>query len=370
MMALEGKKLGLSFIILDPQPNCPAASVVDQQIIASFYDKDKIKELAELTDIITYEFEHIDAEVLIQLAKDGYKIYPSPYTLKIIQDKYHQKEFLKNHQIPLPDFRPINTLEDLRGAALEIGLPLILKSRRGGYDGKGNFLIRDEGQMTEAYKHLKGERENDLMVEAFVDFNMEVSAIVARSTEGQTAIYPLSENHHKNNILFTTLVPARISKKIENKAKETALKVMELLEGVGVFCIEMFVDAKDEILINEIAPRVHNSGHYSMEGCSTSQFYQHIRGILGLPLGSTDLIKPSVMMNLLGEDKSSGRARVVGYEDLMKTPEAYLHFYGKTETKPHRKMGHFTVLNDDLEKGLRIATDLKGKIKVIAEEDV
>lgn len=369
MMALEGKKLGLSFVILDPQQNCPAASVVDHHIIGSFYDKEKIKELVDRSDIITYEFEHINADVLMDLSKEGYKILPSAFTLKVIQDKYHQKQLLKINSIPIPDFRAIGSLDELYQAALDMGLPLLLKSRRGGYDGKGNLLIKNKEQISEAYEALKGNSDDSLMVEAFVDFKMEISALVARSTTGELAIYPLSENIHENNILRTTVVPARVSKDIENKAKVMALKAMELLEGVGVFCIELFIDSSNQILINEIAPRVHNSGHYSLEGCSTSQFMQHLRGILGLPLGSTRLIKPCVMINLLGEEKSQGLAKVVGYKELMMTPEVYLHFYGKEETKPSRKMGHFTVLNDGLEEGLRIAEVLKEKIKIVGEED-
>ncbi|KAB3534432.1 5-(carboxyamino)imidazole ribonucleotide synthase [Alkaliphilus pronyensis] len=369
MMAIEGKKLGLRFIILDPQPDCPASSVVDEQIVGDFFDDEKIKALADKTDIITYEFEHIYADLLIHLIEEGYRVYPSPEALKIIQDKYHQKEFLTKKGIEAPEFREIKGIEDIYRAIDDMGLPLLLKSRRGGYDGKGNYLIKTEDEVQTAYEMLGGD-EKLLMVEAFVDFRMEISAIVARGAGGEQKIYPLSENIHENNILKTTIAPARVSDEIAQKAKSVAEEVVEVLDGVGVFCIEMFVDKNEKVLINEIAPRVHNSGHYTFEGCYTSQFEQHLRAILGLPLGSTELIKPSVMINLLGEDNYTGNAKIIGAEKLLEIPAAYLHFYGKNISKPQRKMGHITVLDSDIEKAMEKAEKARGLVRVIGEEAI
>ncbi|AOY75763.1 5-(carboxyamino)imidazole ribonucleotide synthase [Clostridium formicaceticum] len=367
MMVLEGKKLGLHFTVLDPSMDCPAFSIVDEYIEGDFYDKDKIRKLAEATDLITYEFEHIDADILMELKEEGYKIYPTPSTLKIIQDKFQQKNFLRQCNVPVPDFDAVDSVEALDAAVDKYGLPLLLKSCRGGYDGKGNYLIRHREEIPKAYHTLGGDA-TQLMVEAFVPFIKEVSVVVARGVDGEIKVYPLAENIHENNILKTTIVPARVNKVVAHKAQALALKTMELLKGVGIFCVEMFVDADDDVLVNEIAPRTHNSGHYTIEACSTSQFAQHIRAILGLPLGETKLLKPAVMINLLGGDGYDGRAKLVGAEEILAIPEVYLHFYGKTYTQPERKMGHVTVLAEDVDSALSKGDKVKELMRIIAEE--
>lgn len=205
------------------------------------------------------------------------------------------------------------------------------------------------------------------MVEAFVDFRMEISAIVARGTNGEQVIYPLSENIHHDNILETTIAPARISEELAMKGKEVALKTMELLEGIGIFCIEMFIDSNNNILVNEIAPRTHNSGHYTLEGCYTSQFAQHLRCILDLPLGSTELINPSVMINLLGDEDYKGKPKLIGVNEALQLSKVYIHFYGKETTKPLRKMGHVTIIDDSIEEALEKAEEVKRRVKVIGE---
>jgi 5-(carboxyamino)imidazole ribonucleotide synthase len=367
MMILEGKKMGLHFTVLDPSKDCPASSIADQLIISDFYDSKKIRELAEKCDVVTFEFEHINAEGLIALEKEGYKIYPSPYTLKIIQDKYDQKSFLKKHSIPVPEFLIVNTIEEIYHAASILGLPLLLKSRKGGYDGKGNAFIRSKEDIPKAYESL-GSGKLELMVEAYVPFALEVSAIAARGITGEIEVYPLAENIHKDNILDITIVPARVNKEVEEKAKKLAMKVMEVLEGIGVFCIEMFVDHDNRIYINEIAPRTHNSGHYSIEACSTSQFAQHLRGILEFPLGQTTLLSSAVMINLLGEEGYEGEAIITGVQEAMKIPGVYVHFYGKTMTKPKRKMGHVSILDEDLNKALEKAEKVRKIVMVISRE--
>ncbi|AKL93881.1 N5-carboxyaminoimidazole ribonucleotide synthase PurK [Clostridium aceticum] len=367
MMILEGKKLGLHFTVLDPSQDCPAFSITDEYIEGNFYDKDKIRTLAEVTDLITYEFEHIDADILMELREEGYKIYPTPSTLKIIQDKFQQKSFLKQCNIPVPAFEAVDSVEGIHTAVEKYGLPLLLKSCRGGYDGKGNYLIKQREEVLNAYHTLGGDTAQ-LMVEAFVPFIKEISVVVARGIDGEIKVYPLAENIHENNILKTTIVPARVNKVAAYKAQALALKTMEQLKGVGIFCVEMFVDAKDEVLINEIAPRTHNSGHYTIEACSISQFAQHIRAILGLPLGETKLLKPAVMINLLGEDGYDGRAKIIGVEEIMGISEAYLHFYGKTFTQPERKMGHVTVLADDIDSALSKGKKVSELMRIIAED--
>ena len=366
MSILEGKKLGLSFIILDPSTECPASSIVDEQIVDNYFDEKKIRELADKSDVLTYEFEHINADYLITLESEGYKIYPSPTTLKMIQDKFEQKTFLNSNDIPTPRFKEINSVEDIIEGVGEYGLPLVLKSCKGGYDGKGNYLIRSKEDIEPAFNKLVGDSQR-LMVEEFVPFVMEISALVARGINGKMEIYPLAENIHDDNILINTIVPARIDKSVEDKARTLALKTMEYLKGVGVFCIEMFVTGDGEVLINEIAPRTHNSGHYTIEACRTSQFNQHLRAILELPLGSTELLKPAVMLNILGEDGYEGNTKVVGLEEVLDINECNVHLYGKKETMAKRKMGHVTILEDDLNKAIEISKKVRRTLRIISE---
>lgn len=366
MMILEGKKMGLKFVVLDPSPKCPAASIADRHIIGSFYDEDKLRELAEASQIITYEFEHIGAEALLKLVEEGHKIYPSPLTLQMIQDKYLQKTFLRKNSIPTGDFKAVGSMVELYEAAISFGFPMLLKQRRGGYDGKGNFLIKREEDIPKAYKAMLGD-SNSLMVEAYVNYKMEISAIVAAGRTGEIKVYPISENIHENNILKKTIAPARISEDLAEKGRSIALDTMKLLQGIGVFCVEMFIDADNKVLVNEIAPRTHNSGHYTLEGCYTSQFSQHLRCILNLPLGSTALIHPCVMINLLGEGGYGGKGRLDGIEAALGLSKVYVHYYDKEDTKPQRKMGHVTIMEKALEVALEKAEEVEKLVKVIGD---
>ncbi|NLM03478.1 MAG: 5-(carboxyamino)imidazole ribonucleotide synthase, partial [Clostridiales bacterium] len=285
--------------------------------------------------------------------------------LHIIQNKFNQKTFLDKHNLPVGEFKKINTLDELYKISDIYGFPLLLKSCRGGYDGKGNYFIKSREDIPLAYEELGGGKL-EIMAETYIDFKKEVSVIAARGMSGEIKIYPLGENIHENNILKTTIVPARVSEEIVKKAEDLAFKTMDVLKGVGIFCIEMFLDQNDELLINEIAPRTHNSGHYTIEASSTSQFNQHIRAILGLSLGSTSLIRPAVMINLLGEEGYEGNAKLVGMTKALKIPDLYIHFYGKTITKPERKMGHITVLGNDIKEILEKTKDINKIVKVIA----
>ena len=345
-------------IVLDPTDNCPAAQVGAKQIVGDFKDEIAILKLAEQSDIITYEIESGNTDVLSKLKA---KIEPSPSTLGIIQDKLSQKIFLSENELPVSEFYEITSLDDLRAKINELGLPVLLKLRRDAYDGRGNFKITSSDEVEKAYLYFDGK---SLMVEKFVNFKMEVSVIAARNTKGDITTYPLVENIHENNILKMTIAPARVSNDVINDASDIAKKTMEVLKGAGVFGIEMFIDQDDKILINEIAPRVHNSGHHTLQSCKTSQFEQHLRAILGLDLGSTDLIHKTVMCNILGPDGFEGKYKPVQLEK----DGAYLKMYGKSVSKPQRKLGHFNIvdLNDSgsIDRLLKISDEIKNSILI------
>ncbi len=324
-------------IVLDPTPNCSAVQVGAKQIVADFKDEKAILELASKVDILTYEIESGNSEVL-KAAESKTTINPSPETLRIIQDKFLQKSFLAQNKIPVTDFVEINSLDDLREKIKRFGYPALLKARRDAYDGRGNYKIKSEQELEKAYNSFPGKT---LMLERFVDFKMEVSVIAARNTKGQIATYPVVENIHENNILRTTIAPARVPESVAVQAEKIAHDTMDVLHGAGVFGIEMFVTKDDTVLINEIAPRVHNSGHHTLQSSVTSQFEQHLRAILGLELGNTKLIHKTIMYNILGPDDFAGKYKI---SDL-KTENLYLKMYGKEESKPQRKLGHFNLVD-------------------------
>ena len=345
--------------VLDPTENCPAAQAGAKQIVGDFKDEIAILKLAEQSDIITYEIESGNTDVLSKLKA---KIEPSPSTLEIIQDKLSQKTFLSENGLPVSQFYDITSLDDLREKIKDLGLPVLLKVRRDAYDGRGNFKIASESEIEKAYQHFDGK---SLMVEKFVNFKTEVSVIAARNTKGEIAAYPLVENIHEDNILKMTIAPARVSDDVISNAGEIAKKTMEVLKGAGVFGVEMFVDQDNKILINEIAPRVHNSGHHTLQSCKTSQFEQHIRAILGLELGSTDLVHKTVMCNILGPHGFEGKYKPVQLE----RDGAYLKMYGKDISKPQRKIGHFNVVDlsdsKDTSELLKMADEIKNSVSII-----
>jgi len=362
MMITEAAKNLSEYIseitVLDPTENCPAAQAGAKQIVGDFKDEIAILKLAEQSDIITYEIESGNTDVLSKLKAE---IEPSPSTLAIIQDKLSQKTFLSENGLPISQFYEITSLDDLREKIKDLGLPVLLKSRRDAYDGRGNFKITSSNEIEKAYQYFDGK---SLMVEKFVNFKMEVSVIAARNTKGDITTYPLVENIHQNNILKMTIAPARVSDDVINNAGEIAKKTMEVLKGAGVFGIEMFIDQNDKIFINEIAPRVHNSGHHTLQSCKTSQFEQHLRAILGLELGSTDLVHKTVMCNILGPDGFEGKYKPVELEK----DGVYLKMYGKSVSKPQRKLGHFNIvdLNDSgsIDRLVEIADEIKNSILV------
>jgi 5-(carboxyamino)imidazole ribonucleotide synthase len=344
-------------IVLDPTENCPAAQVGAEQIVGDFKDKEAIMELAKKSDIITYEIESGDSDVLKE-AQSFAEINPSPETLRIIQDKFLQKTFLRDNKLPVPDFIKIDNFSDLEEGLKKFGYPALLKARRDAYDGRGNYKVDSSNEIQDAWDYFKGQK---LMLEKFVPFKMEVSVIASRNTCGQIKSFPLVENIHEDNILRQTIAPARIEEKVSKKAEEIANETMNVLKGAGVFGIEMFVTNENEILINEIAPRVHNSGHHTLQSSKTSQFQQHLRAILGLELGEVELIHPTIMYNILGSKGFEGEyAPIEIFEKNI-----FLKMYGKKISKPKRKLGHLNIVaeNESIE-------DLLKKIEVIKEKTV
>ena len=350
-------------IVLDPTENCPAAKVGAQQIVADFKDEDAIKKLSELSDIITYEIESGNSDVLKKL-EENTEINPSPDTLRIIQDKLLQKQFLQKNGIAVAEFEKIENKEELNQMIDKMGLPLLLKTRRDAYDGRGNYKINSKSEIDDALDLFSGKT---LMVEKFVKFEKEVSVIAARNTKGEISTYPVVENIHENNILRTTIAPGRVSEIVRKEAEKIAEKTMEVLHGAGVFGIEMFVTSDDEILINEIAPRVHNSGHHTLQSCNTSQFEQHLRAILGMDLGDSSIKTPTIMYNILGPKTFQGEYNVL----FKKQDNIHLKMYGKLESKPQRKIGHVNIVdveNRGMGELLKQVEDLKKNLVIEPKE--
>ncbi|HIU03481.1 MAG TPA: 5-(carboxyamino)imidazole ribonucleotide synthase [Candidatus Onthocola gallistercoris] len=360
MMILDGKRLDCYFVILDPTPNCPAHSIADEHIVASFNDVNAFHRLAEKVDVVTYEFEHINVRALQKLEKEGYKVYPASQTLLYIQDKYRQKLWLRTHSFPVPEFMPIQHPQDMTEAGQRFGYPFVLKTCTGGYDGKGNAVVHRPDECQEAWKQL-GAGQLPLMAEAHVPFIKEVSVLVCRNLSGDVKVFPVAENSHKDSILDETIVPARISRSCQEKAVEIARRAVQAFDAYGMLCIELFVTEEGDVLVNELAPRPHNSGHYTIEGCVTSQFENHIRAILGLPLGSTELLRPTVMKNLIGEQDK--KAEVNGLAEAYEYGEVKVHIYGKEMVRKGRKMGHITVTDKSLDEALKKARYAHSRIK-------
>jgi 5-(carboxyamino)imidazole ribonucleotide synthase len=360
MMTQEAKKLGFDIVVLDPTPNCPAAQIGGKQIVGNFYDADKLRELVERSHVTTYDIEHINTEVLQGLVDEGNKIHSSPYVLKIIQDKLKQKDVLAEAGIPVPKYQQLKKNYPLH--VERFGFPCIQKARKGGYDGRGVVVLKDKSDLEKAIKA-------ESLLEEFVDFEKELAVIVARDTQGEVKCYPVVEMffNERTNICDTVIAPARIEREIEEQAKRIAIKTIEAFDVVGILAVEMFLTKEGGILVNEVAPRPHNSGHYTLEACITSQFEQHIRAISGLPLGATDLLSPAVMINLLGAEGYKGYPIIEGLNKALAIPGLCFHFYGKETTSPFRKMGHVTILDEDLGSAIGRAKKAQKLLKVKAE---
>ncbi len=351
MLTEAALPLGFKVIVVDPHDNCPAAQVGATQIKAGLHDAAALSRLAARTDIMTIEIEHVDAKLLSEIAALGKPVQPAPDTIAMIQDKFRQKQFLAEAGIPLADFVEITDEASANQALQAFGGKMLVKTRIGAYDGRGNMVVSSGEDLEKAFDRFKDQK---LYAEKFVAFRKELAVMVARGTTGETAVYPVVETIQQRNICVEVLAPAAIGESLYQTAEQVALSVVEHLAGAGVFGIEMFLTDDDEILVNEIAPRVHNSGHYTIEACATSQFEQHIRAIAGLPLGPTDLTVPAaVMINILGE--RDGPTDIKGLDEAAALSGVTVHLYGKSPTKIDRKMGHLTATADSLEQARRQA---------------
>ncbi len=346
MLAEAAHKLGFQVAILESTEDCPARKAADTFILGSFKDKEKILELANVADYVTFEIESANAEALDELVAKGIDVNPGPGILKIIKDKFKQKTYLREHEIPVADFALIETQEDCIRQAELFGYPFLLKARFDAYDGRGNYVVRNESDIPIAFEKLS---KSPLYAERFVPFVKELAVVSARDMFGSIISYPVVETVHKNNICHIVRFPASTSNQVTFQADELAEKVLEVLGGVGVFAIEMFLTEDGQLVVNEIAPRVHNSGHLTIEGFSVSQFEQHIRAISGMPLVKILAnAKATVMVNILGERE--GDADLSGVKEAESLGGVSVHVYGKLQTRQERKMGHITVVGDSLEE--------------------
>ncbi|WP_392352900.1 5-(carboxyamino)imidazole ribonucleotide synthase [Brevundimonas sp. LF-1] len=330
MLAQAAERLGFDVVILDPQPDCPAARVSRAQITAPYDDPDALQALGRLCDVVTFEFENVPAVSVETLAEAGALVAPGPTALAVAQDRVDEKTYLNAVGAPTVDFAAVTTLDDLTAAIDRLGLPALLKTRREGYDGKGQVWIRDAADAQAAFDAI-GRRP--AVLEAAAVFNRELSVIAARGRDGAVAVYPLGENVHQNGVLKTTTAPAAVDPATQGRAEAIAAAVLDGLDYIGVMGIELFDMGSGELLVNEVAPRVHNTGHWTQDGCVCDQFEQHVRAVVGWPLGPSNAHARIEMTNLLGDEVDQWRT-------LAAEPNARLHLYGKHDARPGRKMAH------------------------------
>ncbi|OUQ89937.1 5-(carboxyamino)imidazole ribonucleotide synthase [Brevibacillus brevis] len=352
MIALAGRAMGYRFVTMDPTADAPCGQTADRQIVASYDDVEAAMQLASVSDVISYEFENVDAQVAEVLESRAY-VPQGSRLLRITQNRIREKTAIREIGIPVAPFCVVNSLEDLQDAVRELGLPAVMKTATGGYDGKGQWVLRSEAELAEAYETLS-KAGTELIVEQFVPFQMELSVVAARNPAGELAVFPVSENIHQENILHLSIVPARISAEVAARAEEIARTIVEKLDVVGLIAVELFLTEDGQLYVNELAPRPHNSGHFTMDACVTSQFEQHVRAVCNLPLGSTELLSSVVMVNILGEHLQPVIDQI---DKLPRT--AKLHLYGKAESKAKRKMGHINVLAPTVEEALTLIDELK-----------
>lgn len=348
MTAIDAYGLGIEIAVLDPDIESPAGQIVRKNVTGPINDLKKLEELSRISSLITLENEFVDAPLLEKIESSGAILYPSPKTLGLIQDKLTQKHTLESSLIGVPKFMEVSDENDVLEGGRKFGWPIILKVRRNAYDGKGNESINGPDEIEAAWNKLRGDK-SDFMVEEFIKFKKELAIMVVRNTKCETATYPVVETIQKDHICHIVIAPAGIGDEISAAASDMAKKAVEAIDGIGVFGVEMFLLENDRVLINEIAPRPHNSGHYTIEACVTSQYENHLRAILGYPLGSTNMLSPAaVMVNLLGSRK--GESVVKGLEEALQVANAHIHIYCKRQTRQNRKMGHVTVLGQSVEE--------------------
>jgi 5-(carboxyamino)imidazole ribonucleotide synthase len=360
MLVRKAHQLGCHTTVLDPTPDSPAGQLADHQVVAGFFDRRGIAEVVSASDLSTFELEGIDAAYLCELADAGHRILPDPRLLLTIQDKYLQKRRLSELGLPGAAFERVD--QPSPEAFTAFGYPLVQKARRGGYDGKGVVVLRNESDYA---RHLPVSS----ILERLVPIHKELAVLVARNPSGQTAVYPVCEMVFvgEANVLDMLVAPAELPAEQMAKARQLAVDCIAALGGTGVFGVEMFLTPSGELLINEISPRTHNSGHYTMEACMTDQFEQHLRAIMDLPLGDTRQYMPAALVNLLGEPGHSGTPAVLGLEEVLALSGVSVHWYGKNHTAPYRKMGHVTVMDPDLSRARQKAMQVKELLRIVAQ---
>ena len=359
MLIQEAVNFNIHISVLDPAVNAPCADLANNFVVGNFNDYQTVLDFGKTVDVLTIEIEHVNIEALEELERMGKKVFPRPSALRTIQDKGLQKQFYKANDIPTAPFHLIDNAED--ALLFKEKGPFMQKLRKGGYDGKGVTPLRTEAEFNGAFNAPS-------VLEEFVPFVKELAVIVARNESGEIATFPLVEMEFnpEANLVEFIFSPANVSIDIENNAKKIASDIANKLEHVGLLAIELFLTEDGNILVNEIAPRPHNSGHHTIEACFVSQYGMHLRAILNMPLGSTGLRTPAVMINLLGEKGFEGKARYENIEEVLHTEGAYIHLYGKEDTKPFRKMGHITVCNTNLEEAKDIARRFLKEVRVVS----
>lgn len=364
MLLAETQKFDIYTVILDTSPKAPCAQICNEFHVGSLLDFDTVYNFGKKVDVLTIEIEHVNTEALYQLEKEGVRIYPQPAVIEIIQHKGKQKDFFVQHQIPTSPHYRFTAISDLKQAFKNnvLELPFVWKSAQFGYDGTGVKIVRTIDDI----EHLA---DTDCIVEKLIPFKNELAVIVARNADGETKTYPVVEMefHPEANQVEYVICPARIDKHIAEKAQKIALQVAAAFKHVGVLAVELFQTHDDNILVNEVAPRTHNSGHYSIEASYTNQFEQHLRTILNLPLGATESKVAGIMVNLVGEEGFTGDVVYKNIDDILKIDGVTPHVYGKKITKPFRKMGHVTIVHKDVNKAREIAQKVKETVRVISK---
>ena len=349
MFAIAARRMGYRVHVYSPDRDTPAGQFSDREVTGAYEDEKAVRAFARELDLLTFEFENIPRQTIEWCAAEC-EVRPAGSILHTAQNRLREKDFLSGAGIPVAAYRAIRSEPELGRALAEIGTPAILKSAAFGYDGKGQRLIADGSPMDQIWRERPGA---ELILERAIDFEKEVSVIVARGQDGSVATFPLCENLHRDHILDITVVPARVSPAVETSAAELARTIAEKMELVGLLAVEMFLQRDESLLVNELAPRPHNSGHWTIEGCATSQFEQHVRAVCGLPLGSTSVIQPSAMANLLGDLWQYGEPN---WAAALEVEGVRLHLYGKHQPRPRRKMGHLTALASTAEAAVAAAT--------------
>lgn len=355
MFAIAARRMGYRVHTLSPETDSPTGQVADIEVTADYGDQDAVSKFAQQVSVVTFEFENVPSATTAVVSQFA-PVRPAGQVLHITQHRLREKGYLSQHGFPVTPFRPIRSAEELEVAIRELGCPAVLKTAGWGYDGKGQIKISSANEVASVWQKLGN---CEAILEGFVDFRLEVSVVAARGIDGAFAHFGVLENAHSNHILDVTVSPARISPKIAAEAGKIARGVLETLDVVGVLCVEMFLTHDDRLLINELAPRPHNSGHLTFDANVTSQFEQQVRAICGLPLGSTELLRPAAMANLLGDVWVNGEPN---WAEALKLPEVKLHLYGKASARPGRKMGHLTAMADSADEAERIVREARRRL--------